>query len=115
MTFASEGWIREQSDESSRSTGSHRPRLDVTPECWEPELRRRLRQAPPNLEALRDLYDRVAPAAYGYARQRTRSRRQAREAVLSAFVEAARHPAVFDDARIAMRIQLLLLVHVRTS
>lgn len=97
------------------SVAGESPRLDTTPQSWEPALRRRLSQAPPNVEALQDLYDRLAPAVYGYARQRTRSRRQARETALAAFVEAANRPTVFDDARIAMRVQMLLLVHLRTS
>lgn len=120
MTSAPEDRIIEQAAGSGLSSRAgaavgDSPGLDVTPESWEPALRRRLRQAPPNAEALLDLYEHVAPAVYGYARQRTRSRRKAYETALSAFVEAAHHPGVFDDARISMRIQMLLIVHLRTS
>lgn len=100
---------------ASLEGGRTRPALDLTPESWEPALRRSLRQAPPNAPALLELYDHVAPAVYGYALQRTRNRARAYETALSAFSEAGHDPRVFDDARISMRIQMLLIVHLQTS
>ena len=62
-------------------------------------------------EALLELYDEVAPAAYGWALTLTKSRRRATEAVRRAFLAAATDPQVFCNHRISSRGWILLEIH----
>ena len=64
-----------------------------------------------DVEALLDLYDEIAPTAYGWARSLTRSRRQAVDAIRQAFLTAARQPHVFCNQRISSQGWILLEIH----
>jgi hypothetical protein len=88
--------------------------LDLTPAPWEAAVHRRLNERPPNVEALLELFDLIAPEVWGYALHRCRDPRTAAQVAIKAFLAAAQNPAIFDDRRIPLRVRMLLLVHLDT-
>lgn len=88
--------------------------LDLTPEPWEAAVLDRLKQAPPNLDALLELFELVSPAVWGYALHRCRDQQQAMQVATKAFLTAAHNPTIFDNRRVSIRIRMLLLVHLDT-
>ena len=88
--------------------------LDAKPDTWDRELAARLRSDEPDVNAVMDLYDCVAPAVWSYARHRTRNRTRARQAVIAAFLTAADAPHVFDG-KVSLAARMLMIVHVQTE
>lgn len=76
---------------------------------WERTLSTRLADGDP--EAIMELYDDIAPLAYGYALQLTRSKRRAYQALRSAFLHAIEQPVIFADHRLSTRARILLEVN----
>ncbi|UQX87064.1 hypothetical protein M6D93_12185 [Jatrophihabitans telluris] len=89
--------------------------LAQRPQAWEQDVARRLngdlRDA---VQALMEMYDRIAPAIWAYARARTRTRRGARAVTRETFVQAFMHPDLFDG-RISIAARMFLVVHLLTE
>ena len=89
--------------------------LFLAPEPWEDTLLAKLTSSPPNEETMLELFDRVAPELWGYALHRTRRSRAAAPIVIDAILTATRHPAIFADRRVSIRVRMLMLVHLATE